>query len=105
MQNVERNPLRSNYVERAEVWHGSPAYVPRSASADGDWLATPSDPPLPRTWQAWGNSAQSEPEVDALRHSLHRGLPFNNSNWVKSIAARLILESNMRPRGRPRKET
>ncbi len=103
MRYVERNPLRANFVEQAEDWYWSSASIRRSASADGTWLIAPSDPPLPRTWRAWVNSPQSEAEVEALRECLRRGLPYGDSNWVKSSAARLSLESTLRPRGRPRK--
>jgi putative transposase len=102
MRYVERNPLRARFVKQAEDWHWSSAYIRRAASAEGSWLSAPTDPSLPRTWRTWVNSPQSEAEVNALRTCVSRGVPYGDLNWVKSSAARLCLESTMRPRGRPR---
>ena len=35
----------------------------------------------------------------------HRGQPFGSETWQAEVAARLGLESLLRPRGRPRKQS
>jgi len=105
MRYVERNPLRANFVERAEDWIWSSAHLRRNSPEQRRWLATPVDPPLPRQWRSWVNKAESEAELTALRHCIQRGLPFGDDRWVRSSIVRLGLESTARPRGRPRKET
>jgi putative transposase len=62
MRYVERNPWRANFVDQAEDWHWSSASIRRSAAARGTSLATPSDPPLPRTWRAWSTVLNQRPK-------------------------------------------
>jgi hypothetical protein len=40
-------------------------------------------------------------EEDALRRSVYRGTPWGSPVWQKPIAARLGIESSLRPRARP----
>ena len=105
MRYVERNPVRAHFVERAEEWQWSSAFARLRPDDERRWLATPVDPPLPRQWRSWVNKTESQADVEALRHSIQRGLPFGDDRWIKSSTVRLSLESTSRPRGRPRKET
>ena len=43
-------------------------------------------------------------EEEAIHSSMHRGQPFGSERWQAEVAARLGLESLLRPRGRPRKQ-
>jgi len=45
----------------------------------------------------------TQAEENALRVCIQRGAPFGTSRWQRTTAARLGLESSLRPRGRPRK--
>ncbi|HEV2969355.1 MAG TPA: transposase [Pirellulales bacterium] len=99
---VERNPLRANLVRRAEAW----AWSSLSWRASGKRPELLSDWPVPcpRNWLATVNAAENETELAALRRSLVRGAPFGGERWSERIAARLGLESSLRPRGRPKKQ-
>ena len=102
---VERNALRANLCERAEDWRWCSLWRRNHASRfESDLLAAwPMD--RPRHWGAHVNKAQSEQELEAIRHSLQRGRPYGSEPWVSQSAARLQLSHTLRPRGRPRKET
>jgi putative transposase len=101
MRYVERNALRANLVGRAEDWQwGSLAW--RLAGYPGSFLTSP-PVPLPHDWLDRVNAPESSAEVAALRHSVNRGAPFGNADWIEATAACLGLESSLRPRGRPRK--
>ncbi len=100
---VERNPLRANFVDHAEDWRWSSAWVRVNQSPDSVWLKVPADPALPSNWQALVNQPHTEAELTALRNCLRRGCPFGDDIWVKSSVQRLGLESTLRHRGRPRK--
>ena len=104
MRYVERNPVRANFIDLAEDWHWSSAHVRRGSPHERRWLAIPDDPPLPRNWRSWVNKVESEAELQAVRNSVKRGLPFGDHQWTKSSAVRLGLESKTRPRGRPKNE-
>ena len=102
---VERNALRAGLVRRAEDWTwGSlsrwldePEREPRLLSA---W-------PIARSprWAERVNRPLTAAELKAVRHSVNRGSPFGDENWVQVISRHLNLQSTIRPRGRPKKES
>src|SRR5690349_7313597 len=98
---VERNPLRARLTRRAEQWRWSSLRL-RGPSA-GPSILSPSPVPLPNNWSQHVHQPQAEAELAALRTSINRGTPFGSAHWTKLAAARLGLESTLRPRGRPRK--
>ena len=81
------------------------AYARFQRSDERRWLAIPDDPALPRNWRSWVNKVETEAELNSLRRSVTRGLPFGDDNWTRNSAVRLGLETTTRPRGRPKKET
>ncbi|MFL5328332.1 MAG: transposase [Gemmataceae bacterium] len=99
---IERNALRANLVRKAELWPWSSLAL-RDAGKRPPWLS-PWPVDRPRNWTAWVNQAQTPAELKALHRCIARGTPFGDDRWTKRTAARLGLESSLRPRGRPRKE-
>jgi putative transposase len=102
---VERNALRANLVDRAEdwrwgsLWHYQKVNAP-SGPVLGSWpLDRPSD------WMRLVNQPQNADELEAIRRCIIRGSPFGGAHWVKLVTKRLGLESTLRPRGRPRRDT
>ena len=97
---VERNPLRARLVKRAEDWRWSSLSKTR-----GEEHPTLHPGPVPRgrDWKKWINSAQTEAELMAVRHSVVRGAPFGSTRWQHAAARRLGLQSTLNSRGRPRK--
>jgi len=100
---VERNALRANLVERAELWRWSSLGRERSKTEEAAFPIL-SDWPLPRPkdWLALVNEHQSEAELTALRRCVNRGRPYGNADWIARTAKSLGLESTLRSRGRPR---
>lgn len=95
---VERNPLRANLVKEADRWPWS-SLTCRHVEP---WLAAW---PIarPRDWRRRVQKPQNPVEEAALRHSVVRGTPYGDDRWTRRTAARLGLQSTLRPRGRPRK--
>ncbi len=100
---VERNPVRANRVQSAGEWPWS-GLGKRSLRRPPAWLLAMSQWPVdpPSRWNAWVNRAETAAELDALRESVKRGRPYGEPKWQKRTAARLGLESTLRPRGRQR---
>ena len=100
---VERNALRANTAAQAEDWPWSSLWRQTHGRVeDRQWLS--SWPlPRPRTWPDLVNEPQTQAELDAIRHSISRGQPYGDADWVKSTAEELGLLSTLRSRGRPRK--
>lgn len=102
---VERNALRAGLVARAEEWRWGSLYR---------WMATPepepnllSPWPIPRSsqWDEQVNAAVSDKEMQTIRRCVNRGSPFGGRQWVDSVTRRLGLETTLRRRGRPKKES
>ena len=101
---VEGNPLRAGLVRRAEDWdwsslRWSAGLEPPPAWMHSAWLERPAG------WLTTVNRGQREEELAAIRRSVVRGSPFGEGGWVKRVAKLLGLESSLRPRGRPRKQS
>ncbi len=102
MRYVERNPLRANLVERAEDWPWSSLSRRGEANPPGMIGSPPMD--LPVDWRSFVDRAQTSAELEALRRSANRGVPFGAESWVREVAVRLGLESTLRPVGRPARD-
>ncbi|HMP69700.1 MAG TPA: hypothetical protein PKA76_10140, partial [Pirellulaceae bacterium] len=50
------------------------------------------------------NGVETEAELQALRHSLARGTPIGDTHWQTKTAAKLGLQSSLRPRGGQKKQ-
>ena len=100
---VERNALRANLVERAEDWKWGSLQVRRTKDSAERPALTPWPIERPRDWTARVNRPFGPSEEEAVLRSIQRGQPFGSETWQATVAARLGLESVLRPRGRPRK--
>jgi putative transposase len=96
---VERNALRANLVERAELWRWSSLWW---RTQGGTPLLDAGPVALPRDWRQCVQSPENEAELTALRRSVVHGSPFGAESWQERTAERLGLQSSLRPRGRPR---
>jgi putative transposase len=61
--------------------------------------------PRPKNWLDLRARAVDRRRVGAGAAQRGRGTPFGETRWMERAAWRLGLESTLRPRGRPRKET
>jgi putative transposase len=105
MRYVERNALRANLVARAEDWRWSSLWQRIHGTVDDRRWLSKWPLPQPRTWADLVNQPQSERELEAIRRSVVRGQPYGNDGWTRTTAKQLGLESTMRSRGRPRKDS
>jgi putative transposase len=104
MRYVERNPIRANFVERAEDWAWSSARMRHRPTENRSWLTTAVDSPPPSEWSSWVNRAEPQSELISLRHCNRPGLPFSYNAWIMHSTVGVRLESRSRPCRRPRKE-
>jgi putative transposase len=95
---VERNPVRAGLVARAEQWQWSSA-ASSSGAALHQWPI-----PRPQAWAEWVNADEHHEQVEVLRRSVVKGLPFGSEPWTKQMVRRWNLGMTLRERGRPPKE-
>ena len=98
MRYVERNPLRSGLVKRAEDWKWS------SLSQEPAMHATDllHESPVPRyvQWSRFVNEPQSADELKSIRRGVNHEIPYGCTSWVQATAERLGLRSDLRRPGR-----
>jgi putative transposase len=100
---VERNALRAKLVKWAEDWRWGSLWARRNRGAAELPALTRWPIDRPRDWTGRVNRPFGPAEEEAIRRSIQRGQPFGSDPWRSEVAARLGLESSLRPRGRPRK--
>jgi len=99
---IERNPLRAKLVQRAQDWPWSSLRWWRRR--DRPTYLTDGPMHRPSDWVRRVNRPQTDAELEAVRKSVNRGTPFGTKAWQTRTAARLGLQSTLRPRGRPPKK-
>ena len=100
---VERNPVRAGLVGRAEQWRWGSLWRRTSGDAEQRALLTAPSAGWPAGWRKYVNEPQTREEEEALARCIARGRPFGRPAWVTATAARLGLQTTLRPRGRPRR--
>ena len=98
---VERNPLRANLVEQAELWPWSTLAMRVPGATRPTWLSAW---PIyePPDWIEIVNQPETDAELAALRRSAWRERPYGSDAWTRRTAVQLDLLHTLR--GRPRKE-
>jgi len=102
---VERNALRAGLVRCAEDWRWGSLSRWHEESEREPRLLSPW--PLARSarWAERVNKPLTAAELKTVRTSVNRGAPFGDETWVQGISRKLNLQSTLRPRGRPKKES
>ena len=100
---VEMNPIRAKSlsVTRVDQWPWSSA---GTAPGDVEKPALSLNAIFPNARRCLPRTLSAE-QTDSIRASIARGSPFGEETWRKKAARSLGLESTLRPRGRPRKDT
>ncbi len=100
---VEANPLRAGLVTRAEHWPWSS--LQERIGWGGVGLLDSPIVELPADWRAFVNDVIPSSELERLRFSVNRRAPYGPRTWQQRMARKLGLESSLRGRGRPRKQS
>lgn len=58
----------------------------------------------PENWLQWVNESLGAAELQEVRQSVNRGMPYGSPTWASRTAIVLGLRASLRPRGRPRNE-
>jgi putative transposase len=102
---VERNPLRSGLVKKAENWNFSSLTRRISGNKNKMKLLAKWPIPEPKDYLIFVNTAINENEEISIRYSINRGKPFGDDVWSSSIIEKFKLEATTRKRGRQIKGT
>ena len=96
---IEANPLRAQIVDH-------PSHYPYSSFVARQDVEKPfrlSNGPvaLPTNWPQLVTRNLPQKDHDQITNSITRGAPLGQPDWTKRTAAKLNLQSTLRPRGRP----
>ena len=97
---IEANPLHAAIVDNPNNYFWS-SFAARNLEkpfglSDGPVV-------LPANWPQLVNRNITRKDRDRICHSITRGTPLGDTSWIERTAAKLSLESTLRPRGRPKK--
>jgi len=103
MRYVESNPSRAEIVERNVDWPWSSLSI--RIGEEKDVVLSDGPVELPSHWvKLVDKEAEiSDRDLELIETCLKRSRPMGESGWTNTMAARLRLQSTLRPRGRPRK--
>ncbi|OGZ06942.1 MAG: hypothetical protein A3C13_00800 [Candidatus Lloydbacteria bacterium RIFCSPHIGHO2_02_FULL_50_11] len=79
---IERNPVRAKLVVHPEDWEWGSAYRRICGTKKAQALLAVSPTPLPHHYRAWINGAEKSEELDELRKSVNKGIPFGAEEFL-----------------------
>jgi len=100
---VERNPLASGLVRKAELWRWSSLWARIHGNGEIKALSSPWPVARPADWTKRVNAPLTAPELERMRVSIDRSRPYGDDTWVRRTVSQLGLEHTVRPEGRPPK--
>ncbi len=102
---VERNAVRANLVTKPEDWRWGSAWLRTSGSDKQKKVLAELPFVIQNDYLVWLNRIDTEKELEQIRNSVNRGVPFGRERWVDTMVQKYGLESTVRTKGRPKKGT
>jgi len=103
MRYIEGNAARAKLVQSATEWRWSSHEETLGKKERTLTDAVPIE--LPGEWDRYVDEPFTETELDRLRMSVNRQTPFGDTTWQMKICKEFGLESTMKRKGRPKKES
>ena len=82
---IERNPVRAKLAKRAEDWQWGSAHRRVRGSSKEKKLLAELPLELPRDYRSWINDPEPSEVLDAVRHSVDRGISYGDVVLPKNI--------------------
>lgn len=100
---VERNAVRAKFARTCEAWRWGSAMRRLSGTREQKKIIDSCPTALPTNYRAWINEPEQSEDLQDLRHSVNKGVPFGGVRWVDAMVDRYGLQTTLRGAGRPRK--
>ncbi len=98
---VEQNPLRANLVQRAENWQWSSLWARERGTMKDKQLLTQLPTVLPSDYLDSVNEILRKDDLEKIRYSVNKGMPYGSLTWTQEMIAKFNLVSTTRGSGRP----
>ena len=103
MKYIDTNALRAHLVSRAEDWPWGSLYIRTKYPQLANKLLAPWPMDTPNDYLNDVNQPLSETHLRAIRHSVEKGKPYGDSDWVNNTIKKYGLKHTARKSGRPKK--
>jgi putative transposase len=100
---VERNAKRAKIVKRAEEWRWSSLWMRKSANTERKKMLSEWPIEIPKNYIDFVNESQPKEDIENIRKSINKNIPFGNDEWVGRMIDRFKLGQTVRNSGRPKK--
>jgi putative transposase len=100
---VERNAKRAKVVKNAIDWKWSSLWTRKNGSPERKKMLTEWPIKMPKDYESFVNESQPKEEVESIRKSTTKNIPFGNDKWVGEIVDKFNIGQTLRNVGRPKK--
>lgn len=100
---TERNAVRAKLIQRCEDWQWGSAWRRIHGTTKQKKLLDLIPVELPEDYINWINSLETSEELDKIRQSVNKSIPYGRDDRVGEIVAKYHLETVLRKVGRPKK--
>ena len=100
---TERNAVRAKLVRLCEEWQWGSAWRRIYGTVQQKKLLDQIPVQLPDDYAKWINTAEKLDDLDMIRISTNKSVPYGKGQWVEEMVSKYHLESTLKFPGRPRK--
>ena len=100
---VERNAVRAKLVRRCEDWQWGSAWRRVHGATEQKKLLDRIPTSLPDNYTKWINASERPDNLDAIRISVNKSVPYGRAGWIEKMVLKHHLESTLKSPGRPKK--
>jgi len=100
---AERNAVRAKLVRFCEDWQWGSAWRRIHGTAQQKKLLDALPIQLPNTYLTWVNTEESIEEVETIRRSVNKSVPYGREQWVDAMVTTYHMETTLRDAGRPKR--
>ena len=98
---VERNAVRAKLVQRCENWRWGSAWLRVHGTDNQKRLLDELPTDLPDDYVKWINTVDKPDDINTIRVSVNKSVPYGKELWVDKMVSKYHLESTLRSPGRP----
>ncbi len=100
---TERNAVRAKIVRLCEDWRWGSAWRRIYGTAQQKKLLDQTSIGLPSDYVGWINTSEKLDDLNTIRISINKSVPYGSGPWVEKMVLKHHLESTLKSPGRPKK--
>lgn len=101
---VERNAVRAKLVRSCEDWRWGSAWLRINGTVVQKRLLDHMPVQLPDDYANLVNTEEKPDDLNMIRISVNKSIPYGRERWIEKMVSRYHLESTLRSPGRPKKD-